>query len=165
MIAGLTAAVCFEVCVCVVHAQILTHTCTGIYTCTHHPGNEAVCLPCITNHTQVWQAMKRLSTFNMQLEIFFFLSFSKAMRPPLSTPTPWRSDYLSDWKPCMKCQTPSPPLCLLKTQTEHEYCRVSMKGESRMSEASIFFSQKHYNYFACCSAKWAAVVIISIINN
>lgn len=88
MIAGLTAAVCFEVCVCVVHAQILTHTCTGIYTCTHHPGNEAVCLPCITNHTQVWQAMKRLSTFNMQLEIFFFFPFPRPCVPHYPPPPP-----------------------------------------------------------------------------
>lgn len=84
MIAGLTAAVCLCACVCVLcMPRPCTHTCTGVHMCTHHPGNETVCLPCITNHTQVWQAMKRLSTFNMQLEFFFF---SKATHCPPQPP-------------------------------------------------------------------------------
>ncbi len=91
MIAGLTAAVCVcvYVCVCVclccacpdlvhIHAQASTRA---------RPGLETACLLCITNHTQVWRAMKRLSTFNMQLEFFFsfsflFFSFPRPHAPP-----------------------------------------------------------------------------------
>ena len=40
----------------------------------------------------------------------------------------------------------SASLSAMKTQTEHESCRVSIKGESWTSEASIFL-QKKQNYF------------------
>lgn len=128
---------CVWVCVCMLcMPRPCTHTCTGIRMCTHQPGNETVCLPCITNRTQVRQAMKRLSTFNMQLDFFFFFFIFKATRP---------SDYPSDWKPCEMSDLITPSL----SAAEQEYCKVSKKENLPIN-----------SYFVRCSAKWAAAMII-----
>lgn len=112
MIAGLTAAACLSVCVCVL-LKPFAHTCTDDHMCTHHPGNETVCLPCITYHSQLWQAMKRLSTFNMQLEFLCLFQGHAALSPRLIPP------HLSDHQITrlsenrVKCHTPSFPPGLL----------------------------------------------------
>ena len=132
MMAGSTAAVCVCVCVwererescaCLNLVYIHAH-CTDVHMCVHHPGNETVFLPRTTNHSQVWQAMKHLSTFNIQPD--FFYAFSKAALPP-PPPCTRPSDYSSDWKPCEMSDPISSSLCAVRTQAEHEYCRVSAK--------------------------------------
>lgn len=100
---------CARMCIYVCGAcpDFCPHTCTGICTCTYLAGNETLCLPRITNGTLIWQAVKRLSTFNMQLDFFFF---SKATQLSLQ---PHNHQITRVTESHVKYQTPNLLLCWL----------------------------------------------------
>lgn len=151
MIAGLLMPLCIWcVCVCVVHAHTMYtySTCTDIHMCTHPPGNEMVCLLCVT---QVWQAMKHLSAFNILLDFLFF--WSKAMHLSLfASLHPLSYQIIRLTESHVKCQTPSLLLC----RSWGPRLNMSTAGcPSKVSHGCL-----KLNY----CAEWAAVVIISIMN-
>lgn len=124
-------------CVCVLRRHGLSIHTAHAQSSTRRPGNEAACLLCTTSHTQVWQAMKHTSAFNIQLHCFSL--FKATHRSPQTT---WSSDYSSNWKP----REMSDISLSAKAQTEYKYWRMATEGESWLTDMVIFPKLYKYMY-------------------
>lgn len=138
--------------VCGACPDFCPHTCTGICTCTYLAGNETLCLLRITNGTLIWQAVKRLSTFNMQLDFFFF---PKATQLSLQ---PHNHQIIRVTESHVKYQTPDLLFCWLWGPR----LNMSTAGcyERWVMDVSSLYLLKKPNYFVCCSAKWVAAILV-----
>lgn len=145
---------CARMCIYVCGAcpDFCPHTCTGICTCTYLAGNETLCLPRITNGTLIWQAVKRLSTFNMQLDFF---SFPR----PHSSLFSLTTIRLFVWLKAMwNIKPPNLLLCWLWGTG----LNMSTAGcyERWVMDVSSLYLLRKPNYFVCCSAKWVAAILV-----